>query len=462
MDKYITILFLLLSGVSFSQQPVVKFACIGDYGKAGTNELNVANLVKSWTPEFIITTGDNNYENGATSTIDANIGQYYHEFIYPYTGGYGSGDTVNRFFPSLGNHDWYTAGAVPYLNYFALPGNERYYDFVKGNIHFFVVDSDPNETDGVDSNSVQGLWLKNALAASTQKWNVVYFHHAAYSSGQHGSSTFMQWPFKRWGASVVLSGHDHTYERIMADSLTYFVNGLGGKSIYSFGSIVSGSQVRYNGTYGAMLINSYNDSMVFKFYSVGGTQRDSYKILPAPKKMALKMFVQGFYNSSSNSMIGDTVRVYLRRSTTPYQIVDSAKGQLSSGGLVNLQFIRADNATAYYVVVKHRNSVETWSSGGIPFLINNMSVDYSTSIASAFGNNMKQVDASPVTYAIFSGDVNSDGIIDAADGSATDNDAFNFVTGYVATDVTGDNTVDASDAAVVDNNAANFVGMIRP
>ena len=167
---------------------------------AGTNELNVSNLVKSWNPEFIITLGDNNYELGEQSTIDTNIGKYYSQFIFPYTGSYGTGNTVNRFYPSLGNHDWYTDTASAYLNYFSLPGNERYYDFIKGNIHFFAIDSDPNEPDGVDSNSVQALWLKNSLAASSQKFNLVYFHHPPYSSGQHGNNPYMNWPFKRWGA----------------------------------------------------------------------------------------------------------------------------------------------------------------------------------------------------------------------------------------------------------------------
>ena len=112
---------------------VTRFAVIGDFGCGCQAELDVSNLVKSWNPEFIITTGDNNYDFGEASTIDANIGQYYHDFIYPYVGSYGAGADTNRFFPSLGNHDWGDgyiqppATAVqPYLDYFTLPGNERY------------------------------------------------------------------------------------------------------------------------------------------------------------------------------------------------------------------------------------------------------------------------------------------------------------------------------------------------
>jgi hypothetical protein len=99
----------------------LRFAAVGDYGDEGQPEADVAALVRSWDPEFILTLGDNNYPDGEASTIDANIGQYYHDFIGNYTGSYGPGAAENRFFPALGNHDWYTAGAQPYLDYFTFP-----------------------------------------------------------------------------------------------------------------------------------------------------------------------------------------------------------------------------------------------------------------------------------------------------------------------------------------------------
>src|SRR2546426_179663 len=77
-----------------AQSSSVRFAVIGDYGYAGQAELDVANLVRSWNPNFIITTGDNNYESGSASTIDQNIGQYYHSFIFPYVGKYGAGSST--------------------------------------------------------------------------------------------------------------------------------------------------------------------------------------------------------------------------------------------------------------------------------------------------------------------------------------------------------------------------------
>ena len=146
----------------------ISFAFIGDFGNNSTGELQVANLVDSWNPDLVATLGDNNYPSGSASTIDPNIGQYYHEYIGNYTGADGSGSAVNRFFPALGNHDWQTRSGspalpTPYLDYFTLPGNERYYSYIQGPVEFFVLDSgdttgtgsDGFEPDGYTSTSTQ-------------------------------------------------------------------------------------------------------------------------------------------------------------------------------------------------------------------------------------------------------------------------------------------------------------------
>lgn len=256
----------------------VRFAVIGDYGSGSDAEGEVAALVKSWGPEFIITTGDNNYPDGSSDTIDPHIGQFFHEFIAPYQGYYGEGAQVNRFFPSLGNHDWHSPGALPYLEYFTLHGNERYYDFIWGPVHFFALDSDSDEPDGVGRSSQQANWLQASLAASTSPWRIVYFHHAPYSSGLHGPVDWMQWPFAEWGADIVLSGHDHTYERIARDGIQYFVNGLGGASKYSFISLVEGSQVRYNQDYGAMLVEATPNMVILKFINIQKQVIDEFQL----------------------------------------------------------------------------------------------------------------------------------------------------------------------------------------
>ncbi|MCC2547191.1 metallophosphoesterase [Hymenobacter sp. BT175] len=276
--------FLLFSGSAARAQ---RFAAIGDYGQAGPAEQDVATLVKSWNPDFIITLGDNNYNVGDSSTIDANVGQYYHEYIGNYRGKYGPGAAENRFFPSLGNHDMYTRDGEAYLRYFTLPGNERYYEFVKGDVHFFVLNSYDSEPDGISSTSRQARWLQQELAASQSRWKVVYFHHAPYSSGSHGSTTTMRWPFRQWGASMVLAGHDHHFERLRVDGLPYYVNGLGGKSLYWLRPRpVKGSEVLYNADYGAMLLQATPDSLTVQFYTRTGKRIDSHTLLPGPPNAA--------------------------------------------------------------------------------------------------------------------------------------------------------------------------------
>jgi tartrate-resistant acid phosphatase type 5 len=257
----------------------VRFAVIGDYGSGSQAEEDVSTLVKSWNPDFIVSAGDNNYPSGDASTIDKNVGQYYHDFIYPYSGRYGAGADHNRFIPSLGNHDWGNDNIQAYLDYFTLPNNERYYDVIEGPIHFFLLDSDPREPDGTTSTSIQAMWLRDQLAASTSPWNIVVLHHAPYSSGhEHGSNVNLQWPFAEWGADIVLSGHEHTYERLEVDGFPYIVNGLGGASLYTFDAAVAGSLVRYNDDYGALLVEANAGRITFSFHTRTNLLVDTFSL----------------------------------------------------------------------------------------------------------------------------------------------------------------------------------------
>ncbi len=270
-----------VSAADVCANPDIRFAVIGDFGLAGQYEADVANLVKSWNPDFITTVGDNNYESGSASTIDANIGQYYSDYIGNYSGSYGPGAVSNNFYPVLGNHDWVTTtGGLPqpYLDYFTLPGNERYYTFTRGPVQFFMLDSDAHEPDGITSASPQAVWLQTQLASSTAPWKLVILHHAPYSSANHGSQPALQWPYRQWGATAVLAGHDHTYERLNVNGLLYFVNGLGGKSLYNFDSPVAGSQVRYRDNFGAMLVTASNTCLSFQFITRQHTVIDSYTL----------------------------------------------------------------------------------------------------------------------------------------------------------------------------------------
>lgn len=253
-------------------------AVIGDYGKTNDGAHATSDTVHHWAPDYVVTVGDNNYDNGGADTIDANIGQFYHDFIGSYAGRFGAGSSTNRFFPSLGNHDWDMTGASPYLNYFALPGNERYYEFVKGSVHCFAIDSDAREPDGTSSTSTQAQWLQQRLAASTSPFNVVYFHHPPFSSGgTHGSTAYMQWPFKQWGADVVLTGHDHNYERLEVGGLTYVVDGSGSET-RPMGSTVAGSVFRNASDTGALLVQANDLAMTFQYELRDGSVIDAFSI----------------------------------------------------------------------------------------------------------------------------------------------------------------------------------------
>ena len=260
---------------------VTRFAVIGDYGDAGQSEEAVATLVDSWDVDYIVTVGDNNYPYGEANTIDANIGQYYHAYISPYWGDYGPGATRNRFFPALGNHDWDLGHIQPYIDYFTLPGNERYYDFQEGPVHNFVLDSDPKEPDGRRRDSEQAGWLEDRLEEADAPWKLVFLHHPPYASSlERGSDEEMRWPFARWGASAVIAGHDHLYERLSKNGIPYFVNGLGGREgginpIHRFLVPIKGSKVRYNQDYGAMLVTAEDRCINFSFFNDGGRLIDS-------------------------------------------------------------------------------------------------------------------------------------------------------------------------------------------
>ncbi|HJR80676.1 MAG TPA: metallophosphoesterase [Anaerolineales bacterium] len=296
--------FLVISAQpADAQSSTLTFAAFGDYGVNNEYEAAVASMVDSWNPDLILALGDNYYlQAGGTGseTYDLAVGKYYCRFLKDITTtgtACPSGQSsINRFFPALGDHDYDDAGKTAdnlpgtYLDYFNLPGdgytnssnNERYYDFISGPVHFFIVNSLDQagyEPDGASSTSVQGQWLQTQLGASTSTWNVVVVHNPPYSSGtKHGSRVRMQWPFAQWGADVVFSGDEHGYERIQRDGIVYFVNGLGGAWPYPFGEPIEGSAVRYNASNGAQRVVVTNTSMTFEFYSFDRTLRDTYTI----------------------------------------------------------------------------------------------------------------------------------------------------------------------------------------
>ncbi|MFZ4589991.1 MAG: BNR-repeat neuraminidase N-terminal domain-containing protein [Ignavibacteria bacterium] len=158
----------------------------------------------------------------------------------------------------------------------------------------------------------------------------------------------------------------------------------------------------------------------------------------------LKVYLEGFWNGTTQ--VTDTVKVYLANSTT-FAFVDTAKVVLSATGTASMNFNRVTTGS-YFIVVNHRNHLETWSKlpqsfvGGTP-----LTYDFTTAMTQAFGDNMKQAGT---VWVLFGGDANRDGSIDA-------NDIGIFITefgslGYLRSDFNGDEDVNASDVTIIANN----------
>ncbi len=176
---------------------------------------------------------------------------------------------------------------------------------------------------------------------------------------------------------------------------------------------------------------------------------------------AITMLMQGFYDPAINALrMADTARAYLRNASAPYAVVDSSKGYLDSLTFrSSFQFTNAI-AGSYYIVMKHRNSIETWSKNPVSYVPGTtLNYNFTTNVTQAFGNNMVIINTKSCFY---SGDVNQDGNIDLTDITLVYNDANNFVTGYIRTDVNGDKVVDLTDLTLVYNNSVSFVGVVRP
>ncbi|MDQ3021720.1 MAG: hypothetical protein M3R36_14285 [Bacteroidota bacterium] len=177
----------------------------------------------------------------------------------------------------------------------------------------------------------------------------------------------------------------------------------------------------------------------------------------ADRVLTLTVYIEGLYNPVTNIMVEDTVEVYLTEDDSPFQIIDSAKVYLNSSG-VGTFITEIENEYDIRIVVKHRNSIETWGNEAT-FYNDTLSYNFSASASQAYGNNLK---LKGDEYCIYSGDVDQNGLIELEDESLVENDAFDFVSGYTSTDLNGDGIADIADIAIVSNNAPHFITVMRP
>lgn len=332
----------LISLPAMAQPNIVKtFAVVADFGCDGAPEEAVAGLVNSWAPDFIISPGDATYGANPeshtlgcpTNTLDDNVGKYFADYLYPYTGLYPRSEEapeVNRFYPVPGNHD-YEASISEWESYFNHTDpitnssqSKRYYDFKidigdGDEIHFFgintnvkskrtgcdpngnqmIVQCDDTKYDSIDVDGAQYTWLKTQLEQSTARFKVVFMHMSPYSSLAPGDpdrdikNMLKGWPFSDWGVDVVLAGDDHYYERNWRHDMPFIVAGLGGhpsikkikKEDITTGNLERYDDVDIDQDYGALRVDvieypSGEKDMRFQFITANNTKIDEFYLLP--------------------------------------------------------------------------------------------------------------------------------------------------------------------------------------
>lgn len=196
----------------------VRFAVIGDTGTGSKQQYELGDVMAlshaQFPFEFVLLLGDNMYGGETPVDFEKKFSDVYKPLL---------GAKV-KFYASLGNHD--LAVQANYVH-FNMDGKE-YYRFKRGNVAFYSLNSNY-----MDKKQVQ--WLETELAADTSEWKICFFHHPPYSSakkhGSHDSLRDVVEPiFVKHGVNVVLTGHDHVYERIKPQKgIYYFVSGAGGK-----------------------------------------------------------------------------------------------------------------------------------------------------------------------------------------------------------------------------------------
>ena len=243
-----------------------------------TPAMSTALLVES-IPGTVLTLGDNVYHEGTAAQFAACYAPTWGRF-------------QSRTNPSPGNHDYETAAAAGYFDYFgdrAGPDRRGYYSFNAGAWHLISLNSNVPATPG----SAQDLWLRADLSANLDKRCVLaYWHHPVFSSGPHGNDPTMAGIWQTlydFNADVVLAGHDHDYERFgpqdasgrvdVARGLRSFVVGTGGASSYAFATIRPNSEARLAGSFGVVRLTLRNDRFQWAFIDIAGVTRDSGEAL---------------------------------------------------------------------------------------------------------------------------------------------------------------------------------------
>lgn len=215
----------------------------------------VADLVAQGGADVFLPLGDIQYEEGTpeqfSRSYDPSFGRY-----------------LNITYPIVGNHEYLTVDAAGYYGYFgerAGDPEKGYYSFDLGAWHVVALNSNCSEVGGCEPGSPQERWLRADLAANPSRCTLAYMHHPRFSSGHHGNNNELEafWSaLHDFGTEIVLSGHDHIYERFAPQTadgafdpesgIRQFIVGTGGKNHTEIEAIKPHSELQHSGTYGLL------------------------------------------------------------------------------------------------------------------------------------------------------------------------------------------------------------------
>ena len=240
----------------------VRFAVLGDTGTGDALQNGVAQVLASYRLKFPFTfaimLGDNIYGSERPQDFEKKFAKPYKSLL----------DAGVEFNAALGNHDDPNQRYYKPFNF----GGERYRTFKKGNVRFFVLDSNYLDPD-------QLKWLEKELAASGSDWKIAYFHHPLYTTAARGPEvelrTVLEPLFVKYGVDVVFQGHEHIYERIKPQKgIYYFV--AGGSAKLRAGDTRPGAltEVGYAKDRSFMLVEISGNQLYFQTISRGGTTVD--------------------------------------------------------------------------------------------------------------------------------------------------------------------------------------------
>jgi len=194
-------------------------------------------------------------------------------------------------------------------------------------------------------------------------------------------------------------------------------------------------------------------------------------VLPVTRTINLKLFLEGLYNPSTSQMnkaqevggdkypgtIADKIQVKIAKPLSPYSVCYVVNDvDLHQDGTCAITVPRTGQ---YYLVIRHRNSIETWSGMPVNAIPEPVYYDFSTAASQAYGDNQKQV---PGRWVIWGGDVNQDGIVDSGDMNPVENASVAITVGYVVEDVNGDGIIDSGDMNIIENNSMDLITVIIP